>query len=147
MSAQLIQRSMPTYFGIFFKCFLKKTFLEHTEKSVDSWIWTKVCPIENNTNLKSVFCLIKSSKFDLIFYLHFTWLCGSWHHQTILKNSHFEKMSAGFLLRCQNLLRRNTPEIMHFQAWNFLSSPILLLFSPNVVCIVSRWYFDQFGGP
>ena len=31
----------------------------------------KVCPIENNTNLNSIFCLIKSSKIDLIFYLHF----------------------------------------------------------------------------
>ena len=27
----------------------------------------KVCPIENNTNLNSIFCLIKSSKFDFIF--------------------------------------------------------------------------------
>ena len=27
----------------------------------------KVCPIENNTNLKSNFCLIKSSKIDFIF--------------------------------------------------------------------------------
>ena len=31
----------------------------------------KVCPIENNTNLNSIFCLIKSSKI-LFFYLHFT---------------------------------------------------------------------------
>ena len=43
------------------------------------------------------------------------------------RNSHFEKITAGFLLRCQNLLRRNTPEIMQFQAWNFLSLPILPL--------------------
>ena len=27
----------------------------------------KVCPIENNTNLSSIFCLIKSSKIDFIF--------------------------------------------------------------------------------
>jgi len=27
----------------------------------------KVCPIENNTNLNSIFCLIKSSKIDFIF--------------------------------------------------------------------------------
>ena len=45
----------------------------------------KVCPIENNTNLDSIFCLIKSSKIDLFFYLHFTWLCGPWDHQRILK--------------------------------------------------------------
>ena len=35
------------------------------------------------------------------------------------KNSHFEKMTAGFILRCQNWLRWNTPEKMHFQHWNF----------------------------
>ena len=28
---------------------------------------TKVCPIENNTNLNSIFCLIKSSKIDFVF--------------------------------------------------------------------------------
>ena len=28
---------------------------------------SKVCPIENNTNLKSNFCLMKSSKIDFIF--------------------------------------------------------------------------------
>ena len=33
------------------------------------------------------------------------------------KNCHFENMRAGFLQRCQNLLRRFTPEIIHFQAW------------------------------
>ena len=33
------------------------------------------------------------------------------------KNSHFENTRAGFLLRCQNSLRQNTPKMMHFQAW------------------------------
>ena len=33
------------------------------------------------------------------------------------KNSHIENMTAGFLLRCQNLLRYFTPEMMQFQAW------------------------------
>jgi hypothetical protein len=33
------------------------------------------------------------------------------------KNSHFENMRAGFLLRCQNSLRFFTPEMMHFQPW------------------------------
>jgi hypothetical protein len=32
-----------------------------------SYIVHKVCPIENNTNLNSIFCLIKSSKIDFIF--------------------------------------------------------------------------------
>ena len=35
----------------------------------------------------------------------------------IWKNSHFENMKAGFLQRCQNLLRHFTPEMIHFQAW------------------------------
>ena len=33
------------------------------------------------------------------------------------KNSHFENMTAGFLLRFQNSLRQNTSKMMHFQAW------------------------------
>ena len=33
------------------------------------------------------------------------------------KNIHFENMTAGFLQRCQNSLRRITPEMMHFHAW------------------------------
>ena len=32
----------------------------------------KVCPIENNTNLNSIFCLIKVQKLILFFHLHFT---------------------------------------------------------------------------
>ena len=32
------------------------------------------------------------------------------------KNSHFENMRAGFPRRCQNSLRQNSPEMMHFQA-------------------------------
>jgi hypothetical protein len=33
------------------------------------------------------------------------------------KNIHFKNMTAGFLLRCQNLLRQIPPKMMHFQAW------------------------------
>ena len=33
------------------------------------------------------------------------------------KNSHFQKLIVGFLLRCQNWLRWNTPEKMYFQEW------------------------------
>ena len=36
------------------------------------------------------------------------------------KNSHFENRRAGFLLRCQNILRYFTPEMIHFQAWKKL---------------------------
>ena len=32
------------------------------------------------------------------------------------KNSNFENMRANFIKRCQNSLRQNIPEIMHFQA-------------------------------
>ena len=39
------------------------------------------------------------------------------------KSSHFENMTAGFLLRSQNPLRWYTPEKMHFQEWNFSFSP------------------------
>ena len=38
-------------------------------------------------------------------------------NKEIWKNSHFKNMTAGFLQRCQNLLRRFTPEMIHFQAW------------------------------
>ena len=31
------------------------------------------------------------------------------------KNSHFENMTAGFLLWCKNLLRQIAPKMMHFQ--------------------------------
>ena len=78
---------------------------------------SKVWTLKNNTNLIPFFCLIKSSKIDFISHLHFTWLYGSWYQQRILKISHFENMTAGFLQRCQNLLRHFTPEMMHFQVW------------------------------
>ena len=38
-------------------------------------------------------------------------------NKEIWKDNHFEIMTAGFLQRCQNLLRRFTPEMIHFQAW------------------------------
>ena len=36
------------------------------------------------------------------------------------KNSNFENMTVGFLLRCQNSLHLTSPEMMHFQAWKKL---------------------------
>ena len=44
-----------------------------------------------------------------------------------LKNSHFENMTASFLLRCQNILRYFTPEMMQFQAWKKLSFTNIVL--------------------
>ena len=75
----------------------------------------KVWTIENNTNSFYFFSCILPD------YVAHDIIKEFW------KNSHFEKMTAGFVLRCQNLLRWNTPEIMHFQEWNFLFSPILPL--------------------
>ena len=48
------------------------------------------------------------------------------------RNSHFENMTAGFLLRCQNLLRYFTPEMMHFQAWKkmILTNNNVITFDP-----------------
>jgi hypothetical protein len=61
----------------------------------ESKVWT----IKNNTNLNSIFCLIKSSKIDFIFlpalYL-IMWLMKS--------HKNFEKIRAVFLLRFQNSL-------------------------------------------
>jgi hypothetical protein len=37
-----------------------------------------------------------------------------------LENSHFENITAGFLLRCQNLLWLIPPKMMHVQAWKKL---------------------------
>ena len=48
------------------------------------------------------------------------------------KNSHFENVTAGFLLRCQKLLRYFTPERVHFQAWkkNTLTTNNFIAFDP-----------------
>ena len=40
--------------------------------------------------------------------------------KVFLENSHFENTTAGFPLRCQNLLRLIPPKIMDFQAWKKL---------------------------
>ena len=37
-------------------------------------------------------------------------------HKVFWKNGDFENMGASFLRRCQNTLRQNSPEMMHFQA-------------------------------
>ena len=55
-----------------------------------------LCKIKK-TKLLSKFLVVKSSGITSFFYRHFHWLC-----RTFWKNSHFENMSSGFLLRCQN---------------------------------------------
>ena len=54
--------------------FMKTSFLPKSNEIIvrisaliDSKYVYKVCLIENNTNLNSIFCLIKSSKIDFIF--------------------------------------------------------------------------------
>ena len=67
--------------------------------------------------------------------------------QNFWKNSFFENRRASFLLKCWNILRYFTPEMMHFQAWKILSFTNIvlqyLLFSLNRVFTVSTWYFDN----
>ena len=75
----------------------------------------KVCPIENNTNLDSIFYLVKVQKLLLFFYLHLTWLLAHDITKEFWKNSHFENMRAVFLLSCQNSLRWEKSLICH---WN-----------------------------
>ena len=74
------------------------------------WVGKKV------TILYSRFLIVKSS---VIMYF-FTCILLDYvtHEMTkdFWKNSHFKKMIAGFLQRCQNTPRWNTPEMMHFQA-------------------------------
>ena len=118
-------------------------------------IYVKDWELQKETKVNSEFLLIKCSKkcFILLptFYLI---ICLMIHESTckeFWKNSRFENMTAGFLHRCQNRLRRNTPEIIHFQTWQKMIftniAPWQLLFSLNVVCNVSKWYSDHFWGP
>ena len=85
------------------------------------WCTHKVCSVIKETNLNWFFCLIKSS--EIIFYF-FTCILPNYMGYEITKefwkNSHIENMTAGFLLRCQNLLRWICPKMMHFQPWKKL---------------------------
>ena len=45
------------------------------------------------------------------------------------KNSHFQKLIVGFLLRCQNWLRWYTPQKMHFQE-------LLIFIFTNTACLI-----------
>ena len=70
----------------------------------------KVCTLENNTNLNSISGLIKGSWIVFFFLLLFlAWILTDYVAHDITKvfwkNSHFENMTAGFLLRCLNLFR------------------------------------------
>ena len=81
----------------------------------------------DNSQLKSD--LLKSIQISIKFFFNKKFKNGFYFFTCILpdyvahdiskefwENSPFKKMTAGFLLRCQNLLRWNTPEMMHFEA-------------------------------
>ena len=89
-------------------------------KSRKKILWYKLCSVKKMTNLNSTFCSIKSSGIVFIFLPAFYLIILPMTHQRFFLNSHFKNMTASFLLRCQNLLRYFTPEMMHFQAWKKL---------------------------
>ena len=74
-----------------------------------------VCLNSNVTKVYSKKSLVKSSQNN------FTWILPDYVSHEISKefwkSSHFQNMRAGFLRRCQNSLRQNSHEMMHFQAW------------------------------
>ena len=67
------------------------------------------------TNVFSKISLVKSSNF--FFYFFVCILPDYLSHESskeFWKKRHFENMGAGFLRRCQNSLRQNSHEIIHF---------------------------------
>ena len=85
------------------------------------WLNGIVLCIKKQKKVSSNFLLIKSSRNNFIFYLYLSGYVFNESSKEFWKNSNFEKMRAGFLWRCQNSLRQNSPEIMHFQAWKKIS--------------------------
>ena len=57
------------------------------------------------------------------------------------KSSHFENITAGFLLRCQNTLRWNTPEKMRFTGVKYpffthIALLIVMVFTRCILCCI-----------
>ena len=70
--------------------------------------------VQKDTKINQVFCLIKSSEIIFIFLPEF--LPDYMAHditKQFWKNIHFENMTAGFLLRYENLLWYFTPEMRY----------------------------------
>ena len=65
--------------------------------------------------------MVKSSETILFFYLHFTWLCGSWNQQRILKNEHTdgEKMARNVHLSFNLLLLNFESIFCNFLAFRY----------------------------
>ena len=70
----------------------------------------------NQTKVSRKILLIKSSETILFFICILPDYVSHESFKEFWKNSHFENMRADFLMRCQNLLRQTSPEMMHFQA-------------------------------
>ena len=105
-------------------------------------ITLKVCPIENNTNLDSIFDLVKVQKLLLFFYLRLTWLLAHDITKEFWKNSHFENMRAVFLLSCQNSLRWEKSLICHWNidSWRQKLSFGCVMVPKNNQNIIKRQY-------
>ena len=71
--------------------------------------------------------------------LFFTYILSNYVAHDIIKefskNSHFEIMTAGFVLRCQNSLQQTTIEIMHFQGWQIY---IFTNIAPVIVIVLTK---------
>ena len=83
------------------------------KKSWMNYVTIDSCAKKYDSSKLTIFI---SEKFKKLFYF-FTCILPDYVAHDITKdfflNSHFENMTAGFLLRCQNLLRYFTPEMMH----------------------------------
>ena len=110
--------------------FEKSSLIKQQLDSYSKWIRQKCYQFFINEKLKKYF----------VFYLHFT----QWNNQRILKNSHFENMSAGFLLSCQNSLRWNTAEKMHYQEWFFFTNIAPLIVIALTIFSLCCIYVDDF---
>ena len=106
-------------------------------KQQNVWVYLKRLDLwhKNNTNFNSIFCLIKSSKLILFFYLHFTWISGSWHHQRILKKWPFWKNDSWFSSKESKLTSVKYP-------WNYafscMENYIFIIIAPLVVIVLTK---------
>ena len=63
------------------------------------------------------------------------------HDQRFFLNSHFEKMPAGFLLRCQNLLFIKQKIVFNFVSF---SSPQTLIYEcPLISQVIYKWFLNK----
>ena len=101
-------------------------------------IVVKVWSIKNNTNLNSIFCLVKSSKIGGFFTCILPDYVAHDITKEFWKNSHFENMRVVFLLRCQSWLRWGKRLICHWNSWrqNLFFGCVMV---PKIIKISSRY--------